>query len=274
MKILVLLAVVLLLMGCTREAKEEEEYLAKVNNETLSYEDFRASFDDATWENMNWDAKEEHIQKWVNLTALAQKCDNEKLSEQLVIRGRIESAVKKIKANTVIASQMNVIKITEEELFSYYQLHKREYLKKVKEYKYQRIVISSDSIFQSAVAELKEGKKFKDVAEKYSETSEGSGGGYMGFASKGDVNESIWNTLEDLEQYRWKSVNIENKFYLLRWYDKQEATIEKNYAELQDSLRERLLQEKKDKKYEELMKEIRMNFDIEINYLGNGDSEL
>jgi len=272
MKILVLLAVVLLLMGCTKGEVKEEEYLAKVNNETLSYEDFRAFFDDATWKSMNLDAKEEHIQKWVNLTVLAQKCDNEKLSEQPVIRGRIESAVKKIKANTVIANQMNAIKITEEELFSYYQLHKREYHKEVKEYKYQRIVISLDSIFQNAVKELKEGKKFKNVAEKYSETREGKSGGYMGFASKSDVNAKIWTVLDELEQYSWKSVKIENKFYLLRWYEKREATIEKNYSELQDSLRKRLLQEKKDKKYEELMKKIRMNFDIEINYLGNGDN--
>jgi len=273
MKRLLLLAVLVLLMGCVRKEKEEE-YLAKVNNETLSYESFRASFDDATWESMIWKDKEDHIQQWVNLTALSQKCDNEKISEQPVIESRIESAVKKIKANTVIASEMNAIKITEEELFSYYQLHKREYLKNVKEYKYQRIVISSDSIFNIAVEEMKAGKKFKNVAEKYSETSEGRSGGYMGFASKGDVNEKIWKVLNELEQYSWKSVKIDDKYYLLRWYEKQEATIEKNYSELQDNLRDRLLQEKKDNKYEELMKEIRMNFDIEINYLGNGDSEL
>jgi peptidyl-prolyl cis-trans isomerase C len=271
-RVILILLAVLLLLGCEREI-ENRFYLAKVNDETISLEDFEALFTVENWQNMGRKEKEQHLQEWVNLTALAQKCDQEKLSEVAVIRGRIDNAVKKIKANTVIANQLNNIKITEEELFNYYQLHKREYLKEIREYKYQRIVVSEETAFQAAVIELKSDKKFKEVAKIYSESSEGSTGGYMGFASKGDVEIDVWNTLEDLEKFRWKSVKIAESFYLLRWYEKREATIEMNYGELKESLRGKLLKEKKDDKYEEIMKEININFDIEINYLTNGDTQ-
>jgi len=271
-RVIFILFIVLLLLGCESKI-DEESYLAKVNDEILSPEDFEALFTVEAWKKMGRKEKEQHLQEWVNLTALAQKCDQEKFSEVTFIRGRIDNAVKKIKANTVIANQLNKIKITEEELFNYYQLHKRKYLKEIKEYKYQRIVVSEETTFQAAVQELKSDKKFKEVAKVYSESSEGSTGGYMGFASKGDVDINIWNTLEELEQYRWKSVKIAENYYLLRWYEKREATIEMNYGELKESLREKLLKEKKDDKYEKIMKEIGINFDIEINYLTNGDTQ-
>ncbi|MCF7911015.1 MAG: peptidyl-prolyl cis-trans isomerase [Candidatus Cloacimonetes bacterium] len=267
-----ILLFLVLLPGCERKL-EEREYLAKVNEETLSQEEFEASFSEDEWQEMSRKEKEQHLQEWVNLTALAQKCDMEKLSEVGVIRARINSAVKKIKANTVIANHLNNIKITEEELFNYYQLHKREYLKEIREYKYQRIVISDETAFRAAIEELKSEKKFKEVAKDYSETSEGSTGGYMGFASKGDMEAEVWNTLEGLEQYRWKSVQIADKYYLLRWYEKREASIEKNYAELKESLRTELLKEKQDDEYQEIMKDIELNFDIEIKYLTGGDTQ-
>jgi hypothetical protein len=66
-------------------------------------------------------------------------------------------------------------------------------------------------------------------------------------------------------------VKIENKFYLLRWYEKREADLERTYSEIKDELRERLLNEKRDEQYQEIMKNIETGFDIEINYLFNGE---
>ncbi len=273
MKIIIYILVLLAIFtGCSRK-QQEEKYLAKVNNEILRYEDFRASFNDTIWSSMTRKEKEANIQEWVNLTALAQRCDQEKLSDLPLIQERIKSSTKKIKANAIIASKLNSIDINEEELFNYYQLHKREYLKKITEYKYQRIVIAKVEKFEEAVNELKNGLKFKEVAIKYSEETAGKTGGYFGFVSAGDVDEDIWKTLVELDQYTWRTVKISDRFYILRWYEKREAEIEKNYSEMKDNLHIRLMEEKRDEKYKEIMKEIENNSDIEINYLSDGEIE-
>ncbi len=269
-RLIYLLTILAIFFGCTRD-NQEEKYLAKVNNEILRYEDFRASFDDNTWSTMTKKEKETNLQEWVNLTALAQKCDQEKISELPIIQERIKSSIKKIKANAIIANKLNSININEEELFNYYQLHKREYLKKITEYKYQRILIAEPEKLEEAVLELKNGLKFKEAAIKYSEEPAGKTGGYFGFISAGDVHEDIWNALNGLDQYTWKSLKISDRFYILRWYEKREAEIEKNYSEMKDSLRIKLMEEKRDEKYKEIMREIESNTDIEINYLPDGD---
>jgi peptidyl-prolyl cis-trans isomerase C len=269
-KILYLTVIILFFSGCGKNEKPQD-YLAKVNDEVLLLDEFKAAFSEDVWKSMSQTEKKDHLQEWVNLTGLAQLCDQEKITELPQIKQKLKNAVKKIKANTYIATKLNNIRITEEELFDYYQLHKREYLKNIEEYKYQKIVISDKNNFDKAVNDLKNNMSFKDAAIKYSEEAAGQSGGYMGFVSRFDVEEVIWNTLESLDQFRWKSVKIENKFYLLRWYEKREADLERTYSEIKDELRERLLNEKRDEQYQEIMKNIETGFDIEINYLFNGE---
>jgi len=272
-KFCLLFLIILVLSSCPGQ-KKENNYLAKVNDERLTYEEFKSSFDDETWNTMSRREKEDHIQEWVTLTSLAQKCDETGISDMPLIRERIKNATKKLKANTLIANQLSTIKTTEEELLDYYHIHKSEYLKKITEYKYQRILITDADKFSEAVKYLKTGVTFKEAAQKYSEEAAGKSGGYMGFVSEIQVEPEIWKTLNELKQYKWKSVKIGEKYYLLRWYDKRTATIEKNFSELKDVLRKKLRQEKRDEKYKELMQEIERNYDVEINYLTDGEDLL
>jgi len=260
----------LLLCSCLKE-EIEDDYVAKVNNEYLRFDEFKSMFDETKWAEMNRKDKENYLREWVNLTSLAQKCDEAKITELPIIQQKINNSTKKIKANALIAKRLNELIINEEDIFNYYQLHKRAYQKRITEYKYQRIVISDEDKFKQAVDELKEGNNFKEVAIKYSDEPAGRTGGYMGFASAGDVAQEIWDTLETLDQHRWKSVKLDDKFYLLRWYEKREADIEKTYAEIKDSLKILLIEERNNEKYAEILKEIEYEYDIEINYLRDGD---
>lgn len=268
-KILVIFVCLAIVSGCIKK-QEDREYLARVNDEKLIYSEFRKSFTDEEWNMMSRDDKEDLLTEWVNLTALAQRCDQEGLSEIPKVKTRMEMAEKKIKANTYIAGEMNKIGVTEEELLDYYQLNKGNYQKEIKEYKYQRILIKAEPKFREAVSELQNGVKFKEVAKKYSEEAAGKSGGYMGYVSKGKVDLEIWQVLEELEKYRWKSLSIDGKYCIVRWYEKREARIDKTYSEIKEELKQKYLEEKRSDKYKDIMRSLETGFDIEINYLFNG----
>lgn len=271
MKYIYLFLIIILFAGCQSKDVDNREYLAKVNDEYLYYDDFKASFIEEDWLKMEDEEKEKYIEEWVQLTVLAQSCDKEGYSNLPQIRAKLDNADKKIRANTFIAHRLNSIKFSEDDLFNYYQLHKQDYQKELIEYKYQRIVIKELSKFNQAVAELKNDTSFKTVAIKYSTDAAGKNGGYMGYVSKKDVDIQIWNTLTELERYKWKSLKIGDEFLIVRWYEKRNAKIIENFSDVKDDIEKRYLIESRNEAYDELMNEVETSFDIEINTLSVGD---
>lgn len=263
--ILLFLITISAISGCNKKA-EAEDYIARVNKEYLSLDEFKATFSDAEWGELDNSSKEKYLDEWVSLTLLAQECDKKGLSKLPIIQKRMKNCVKKIKANAVIAAELLSNPTSEEELFSYYQLHKAEYRKESKEYKYQRIMIKDKSRLEKITKKLHEGAKFKDLAIQYSEESAGRNGGYMGFVSENQVSGKIWETLEALEQYNWKSVKSNEVFYLLRWYEKRELEIEMPFSDVKAEIDLKFQSESRQEKFNRLKKKLDNSSIIEKKY--------
>ena len=182
-------------------AKKEEKIIAQVDNNKLLLEDLKCNFQEDVWKNMKIEEKQEYIQDWIQLTLLSQESDKLKISETVEIKTNIKSAEMNIKSNALIAQRFSDITVSEEELFNYYKLHKSKFLKKSKEYKLQRILITDESELDMIREEIKN-TSFDEAAEKYSEENIGKTGGFVGFISKKDVREVIWNTIIYLKKGR------------------------------------------------------------------------
>ncbi|MCF7918342.1 MAG: peptidylprolyl isomerase [Candidatus Cloacimonetes bacterium] len=264
-----LLIIILAVSGC--KAKKDMDYIARVNDEVLTLEEFKASFGEAEWKKLDDRAKEKYIDEWVNLSLLSQECDRKGLSSSPVIQERIRISAKKIKANALIASELREIPSSEEEQFSYYQLHHTEYRKKSKEYNYQRILIKDKQKLEEVADKLRSGLKFKDMAKEYSEEAAGRKGGYMGFATENSISSDIWQALESLEQYRWKSLEYKGGFMILRWYEKRELDIEMPFSDVRDEICEKLSAQNRQDKFDRLKKELEDSSIIEKKFIFNGD---
>lgn len=260
--ILVIFAIIVAISGCVKEV-EEEDYVALVNDEKLTEQEFRSAFSEEQWANMSEDDKEDHLDEWIRLTLLAQECDNQGISEMPEIKRRLSSSEKKIKANALIASELNSIKVSEEELLSFYNLHKNEYRVRSKEYKYQRIFVKGQEKLDEVIKELRAGSKFKDMAIKYSEEPAGRNGGYMGFVAESGVDEEIWNILESLEKYRWKSMLYKDGFLLIRWYEKIDAEIELPFSDVRKEIEKKYREENQKDKYDALLLKLQENSVLE-----------
>ncbi|NQV18084.1 MAG: peptidyl-prolyl cis-trans isomerase [Armatimonadetes bacterium] len=262
MKVITFLIFFIMIFSC---AKKEEKIIAQVDNNKLLLEDFECNFQENDWKNMKIEEKQEYIQDWIQLTLLSQEADKLKISEIPEIKSKIKSAEMNIKSNALIAQRFSDLMVSEDELFNYYKLHKSKFLKKSEEYRLQRILITDESKLDMIRDEIKD-TSFDEAAKKYSEEDIGRTGGFVGFISKKNAREVIWNTIIHLIKGRYKTVQIGNAFHIVRYTQTRLMAVEKNFSEVKEEIREIVIQNKKEEIFENLVEDLKMNADIIVNY--------
>ncbi len=243
---------------------EEKDIIAQVNEIELTMDDFKANFTDKEWGILTVEEKKEFIQDWVQLTLLAQEADLLEISQLPEVKEKIKSAELNIKANALIAAKLADVKISEDELFNYYKLHKSEYQKSHKEYKVQRIFTKDETKLPEILEAIKN-TSFKDAAIEFSEESAGKSGGYIGFLSQKKSNVNIWNALSSLQKHHFKSVKTARGLYVLRYYDTRTIQEDMTFLEIKDDIRKTVTKHKKTELFNNLIKELKNKSEITIS---------
>ncbi len=262
MKKIWILLIPVLILSCIQQ--EEEDIVAQVNDDKLTIEELKANFSGDEWEILTKEKKHEFVQDWIQLTLLSQEADKLGISELPRIKSRIETAEKSVKSNTLLAQKLSEIKISEDDLFNYYKLHKSKFRKSHKEYKVQRIFITDESKLGEVRDEIKS-SSFAEAAKKYSEESAGKNGGYLGFISQKTTNKDIWNALKSLQKHRYKTIETSQGYYILRYYDTRTVYEEKTFLEVSDSIRKVVLENRKEEIFNNLIEELKKKSEISIS---------
>lgn len=259
-KLIYLLLFVIIVVGCY---KKEETVIASVDDENLTAESLMKNFGVESPEELSEKQVQNYIQDWIKITLLANEADRTKLSENLELK--TETAVKKIKANAVIAQKLATANISEEELFSYYKLHKSKFKTKSKEYKVQRIFVKNENKLQDVISSLNDGMKFKEAAKLFSEETAGANGGYAGFMSEKNTEKNVWETLKSLKKWYYKSVETSKGFYVIRHYETRNIETEKTFVDVRDEIEIKVRKNKKEELYNELIENLKASADISIS---------
>jgi parvulin-like peptidyl-prolyl cis-trans isomerase-like protein len=261
-KIVLGIIVIILLISCS---EKEVDVVATVNTEILTLEEFKALFSEKEWNEINYEVKREYVNEWIKLTLMAQEADITGLSEEAAVQERIKTAKKNVKSNVLLAQKISQIEITEDDLFNYYKLHKSKYQDTKKEYKIQRIFIKEKETLNKVLDYLRQGESFTEIVKQYSEEQIGSSGGYTGFKGKEDIEAAIWNKLLTLKKWHYTHSQVENGYYVFRYYDIQEVTHNKDFTEVEEEIRKIVLEQKKQKVFEKLIEDLKRKADISIS---------
>lgn len=257
-----LLITIALLTGCSQSDKE---VIAQVGDEVLTMHDIKQNFTTTEWDAMNAIQKREIVQQWVDLTVLAQEADNEDLGKNATVKFRIKNAIKRVKVNALIAKKIAEIKITEEEMFNFYRLHKADYMKKTKEYKIQRILVYTDQEANAIVKQISDGAlKFSDAAKMYSREPVGRFGGYTGFVTEADSTRDFWAAVDSLQQFQCTVVKNTNGYFIVRYYDYRESDGEKTFEQAKADIKEKLIEQKRTEIYNQVLDEVKTEKTISI----------
>lgn len=258
-----LIVFILSISACQKE--ETEKVVARVNDDILTENELKSGFTKIQWSNLKQEEKEEFIQQWINLTLLSQEGEKRGISHEESIIQKIETARKKVISNALLAQEISEIKLNEDDLFDYYKLHKSKFQTDVEQYKMQRIYVSNKEKLDQVLSAMKEGLKFTEAAKEYSEEVLGRSGGYTEFLGTNDVEKEIWNTIKNLKKWYYASVNVNNSYYIVRWYEKKEVKETKKFREVKDDISKIVFKERKKQLYKQILNDLKKESNISIS---------
>ena len=179
---------------------------------------------------------------------------------------------KNIMKEAVIVSEVhrNIV-IDDSEIVNYYKLHPEEFTEPP-EYKLRAIYLSAEGRSEEEIEAKKQeinekiasGEDLTALASKYSEGPEKETQGDLGSFKKGELEESLEQAVEDLkvgDMTPW--LDVREGWYLLKLVEKKESRL-KSYEEVQKKIEEKFFAEKRQKKLDEFLKEIKEKSYIKI----------
>lgn len=244
--------------GCRKKEKVASTPVAQVSDDILSEDGFKSLFSEEDWAAMTPQQRKKHSENWVNLTLLAQAADEQGLGKDPAVRQRIDLAVKKVKANALIARKLAGLEVSEDELFNYYRVHQGDFKSMMPEYNIQRVFVKSKAAADDVVARVKGGLDFNEAVLSFSVEALKNNLGNMGFVSGTGPDSLFWQKARVLREKELAVLEVPDGAYVFRQTGSREGSQPAGFEEYRGEIRERILKERRQQVYENLLRELKM----------------
>lgn len=249
-----------------KEPEDRAAIVAIVNDKTITLDDF----------NQYWDAipdqykvelsREDLLDQLIIQSLLLQKAEEIELKNSPEVAFQIKNATEQIIIQYLIEKEIvEKIKLSDEEINSYYEEHKEDYWKK-EEIHVLNILTETEKQAIDALKKLDEGMDFSVLAQEISIASSSSKGGDLGFISKGTLTAEIEEKLFTLNPGEISEIiPTEKGFHIFKVIGKNPA----HYIELdkvKDEIKYQLLPQKQQEAFDQYLKDIEDKATI-IKYL-------
>jgi hypothetical protein len=249
--------IILLSLSACGRSSEPGSILAEVNGERLDREAFIAGYGIDAWESLRAEERKKHVEDWVNITLLAQAADKAGLSKDPIIRQRMEFAQKKVKANAMIAERLARVRISEDQLFSYFRIHQADFQRPVMSYRIQRINLPDKLSAENLLQQINQGLDFGQAVRRYSTEELRRQDGFMGFVEAASPDSVFWKAVQDLPPMQAGVLTHDGVWYIIRYTESQEGEREANFEDHKEEIRRRILLERQEEIYRNILLEIK-----------------
>lgn len=254
--ILILAALGLLFTACDK-ARDNSAKLAEVNGEVLTLEAFKSTFGVEEWDSLSIDLRKQYVEDWVNLTLLAQHAEKLDLDKQPALQQKISYATKKVKANALIASSLEDLKISEDQLFSYFRIHQADFLKPVLLYNIERIMLNDKISAENVLQQLNGGMSFPVAVRQHSTEALRYRGGSMGFVAPDSPDSMFWQCADNLDPEQYGILSVNNAWYVIRYTQTKDGDSVANFEDHRAEIKRRIILEKQEEVYQKLLREVK-----------------
>ena len=178
------LIMVFIILGCQGRSPDDE-IVARVGDTALRRTEMKQKM---SWGGMGADRESDFIDRWVNRELLYQEAKRMDLDESVELRWELEQVEKEFLVQKLLERTFaQEVQITEEEIESYYEENKEDFLVAEDEVSALHILTKTQAEADIARQEIIAGKPFEDVARENSIGIFKDRGGHMGFMRKDEV---------------------------------------------------------------------------------------
>ncbi|HYW68427.1 MAG TPA: peptidylprolyl isomerase [bacterium] len=179
----VLCVVTVVASGCGQD--DTSEAMARVDGSILSADEFYASIPDQLLAVMSLDDQEEALKTWVKTELFYREGLRRGFGEEEDLRRRLKGIERELVAEECIRSFLeDVPEITEDEARDYFDDHRSDYSIQVR---LAHILVRSRPEAERALADIRAGTPFENVAASMSVDQTAAQGGDLGYMRRGEM---------------------------------------------------------------------------------------
>ena len=299
---LLCLSLLFLSIGCQRKGIDENDILAKIDNQIITIGEFNSELSKAELGDMGLNAKDRKslaglkegflnslIEKKILLME-AQRLDIRVTREELdtkislVKKGYTEDSFKETLINECVTYDdweerirmkllmeklikkviLSNISIEDEEVKKYYEAHLENYLIP-RQIRARQIVVATDAEAKEILKRLNTGESFIELAKEKSLSPDSIQGGDLGYFSRGEMPVEFDEVVFSLPLKKLSNVvKSPYGFHIFRVEEKKKAK-KVFLTEARDQIEEKLIQGKAEQEYDRWLRMIKSKIKIEIN---------
>jgi len=239
--------------------------LLSFNGETIPLKEFNQDYQFYLSQNPDIkdspETKRDFLNKYIKDNVIQQQAQSLKMDKDDNFKIRLRNVLRNLLVDYYCDVLKTQTEITEDELKNYYDSHIQEYtipeMRKVS-------IITNNSLeaINEAKKSLNKGDDWAKVAEKFSiHPSKEKGGEINEYFKRGDKNKKFEDVAFSLKVSEISDiVQIDSVYYIIKVTGKKES-VQKQFSEVRDDIRKKILDEKKKKTIDNLI----LNSQIEIN---------
>jgi peptidyl-prolyl cis-trans isomerase C len=262
---------------------EKESILAQVGSYKLTLEEFESQIQSLPPQLQmallrNPQMKEQFLDRWVDITLIAQEARDKKLDQDPEIQAKIEDIMNAVLAQEFLRREIEgKVKITDDEIETYYKGHKEEFINpesvkarhillKVPEGSDEKAWKEAESKAKDIKKKLENGEDFAELAKKYSDDPGSKDkGGDLGFFTKGRMVPEFESAAFSLKPGELSDpVKTDFGYHIIEVKEKKAAST-KAFPEVQAQMRQRLQREKQQQLQDELIEKLKAKYPVKVN---------
>jgi len=253
---------------CAPGDSENQRVIARVGGAVLRASDVRAAFPDNPRLGVSEAQVRSYVQRWINLELLAQEAKRRGLEREPKVRRQLEDLRREVLA-TALEDQLagDTTAVTAEELRAYYEKNLDAFRRTEEEYLLQEILVPTWQEANQLRTRILNGQSFESVASESSQAPSASEGGATGYLTRAQMPPEVAQQVPRAPVGRVLSpIKAEAGYYLIKVVDVKPAGSVREFAEVKDVLRERVLLERMREQRRELLDRLRARQTVFVDY--------
>ncbi|MCT8978878.1 peptidylprolyl isomerase [Clostridium sp. CX1] len=176
---------------------------------------------------------------------------------------QLEKAKKEILTQIAISKVMSEVKVTDEEIKSYYEANKHMF-NNPEMVSAKHILIESEEKAEEIINKINNGMAFEDAAKEFSSCPSKAQGGSLGRFARGQMVPEFEEAAFTLELDELsKPVKTQFGYHIIRVDEKVPGSVQ-SFDEVKDMIKNNLLQQRQTYRYSQLNSELREKYNVEI----------
>ncbi len=180
-----------------------------------------------------------------------------------LFKTQVEELTNQFLKTYAISKLMKTVKVSDDEVKSYYDTHKSEFLSP-ETVRASHILVSDEKLADEILVELNNGADFGALAQKHSNCPTSANGGDLGDFAKGQMVPEFEKAAFELKVGELSGkVKTQFGFHIIKVTDKKEES-QKPFETVKAQIEQRVLMEKQNKLYLEKIEELKKQFKVEM----------